>query len=453
MGEQLKAIESLLKRLYSGVHAFLIDRQKVQAIALWGAACVTGLVAVQYARIFKFLETQYLAIAESRPIEAVFLSPLLLCIAWWLVRRLSPEAGGSGIPQILAANELDFRHHSSTVDKLLSPRVALVKLTSSLLAVAGGAAIGREGPTLQISACIFHFFGNRVRKHFAHIDSHTWIIAGAAAGLASAFNTPLGGIVYAIEEMGTLHFHRVKTSVFSAVIIAGLMSQWLLGPYLYLGFPKLLADSFMFLPYAVLTGAVAGALGAGFGELLSKGSLWKQRLVFRGSELPFVIACGFALSGLIWLSHDSSGSGKEVINRLLFTSENSSLLTVLYRTAATAISYLSGAAGGIFAPSLSAGAALGSTIDVVVSSGHKNLMVMIGMIGFLTGVTRTPFTSFILVLEMSDRHSAIFPMMVTAIVANGAAHFVSAHGFYEKMKTKFIESSALAAPATRTEPK
>lgn len=437
----MKALESILRRIYNTAHSFLIDQQKVQAIALWIAACVTGLVAVQYARVFKVLEAQYLAVAESRPLEALLLSPILITLAWWLVRRFSPEAGGSGIPQILAANELDFRHHSSTVDKLLSPRVGLVKLFSSLLAVAGGAAIGREGPTLQISACIFHFFGNRVRKYFTYIDSHTWIIAGAAAGLASAFNTPLGGIVYAIEEMGTLHFHRVKTSVFSAVILAGLMSQWLLGPYLYLGFPKLTADSFLFLPYAVLAGILSGATGAGFGELLSRSNQWKARVIKGRSEWLLALACGVALSALIWLSHDSSGSGKDVINRVLFTSENSTFPTFIYRIAATTFSYISGAAGGIFAPSLSAGAALGSALDVIMSTGHKNLMIMISMIGFLTGVTRTPFTSFILVLEMSDRHSAIFPMMVTAVIANGAAHFVASSGFYEKVKAQFIKDS------------
>jgi H+/Cl- antiporter ClcA len=206
----MKYLGTLINTSVSFAQQTLKDPLHAQALALWTAAFVTGLVAVEYARIFKFLEAQVLSINEQSPYLIFAITPLCLILACWLVYRLSPEAAGSGIPQIMAANEMDYRSLEPQVDKLLSLRVAGVKVVSSLLAIGGGAAIGREGPTLQISACIFHFFGQRLRRYFPKTDSHTWIIAGAAAGLASAFNTPLGGIVYAIEEMGTLHFQKIK---------------------------------------------------------------------------------------------------------------------------------------------------------------------------------------------------------------------------------------------------
>lgn len=415
----------------------LKDQSNSQALTLWVAAFLTGFVAVEYARIFKFLESKVFWLNEQNPYYIFAVAPVCLTLAAWVVQRWAPQAGGSGIPQIMAANEMDYRSQSSAVDKLLSLRVAFVKILSSLLAIGGGAAIGREGPTLQISACIFHFFGQRLRRYFPKVDSHTWIIAGAAAGLASAFNTPLGGIVYAIEEMGTLHFQKVKTSLFTSVIIAGLVSQWLLGPYLYLGFPVLTTISFQFLPYACVVGLLSGGLGALFGLLLAKAVHWKGKFKTLRSQLFIAILCGTAIAGIIWLNKDAIGSGAEVMGEMLFHGQSANPLLVVYRFLATGISYLSGAAGGIFSPSLAAGATFGSLLDQILVTGHKNLMILLGMIGFLTGVTRTPFTSFILVLEMTDRHSAIFPMMLCALIASGAARLVSAEGFYETMKHRF----------------
>jgi H+/Cl- antiporter ClcA len=425
---------------FSIIRKALRDPLNAQSLGLWSAAFITGLVSVEYARIFKFLEALVLSANDQNPYIIFAISPVCMTLACWVVRKWAPEAGGSGIPQIMAANEMDYRQQRPAVDRLLSLKVAGIKFISSLLAVAGGGAIGREGPTLQISACVFHFFGQRLRRFFPKLDSHTWIIAGSAAGLASAFNTPLGGIVYAIEEMGTLHFHRVKTPLFTSVIIAGLVSQWLLGPYLYLGFPRLTTSSFNFLPFALLSGFLSGILGALFGMGLARAVQWKRKYTSLRSGLFIAFLCGVFMATLIALSKDSVGSGTEVIGELLFHGQLADPVLVTYRFMATGISYISGAAGGIFSPSLAVGATFGSLLDQVLATGHSNLMVLLGMIGFLTGVTRTPYTSFILVLEMTDRHSAIFPMMLCALVANGAAHLVSTEGFYEIMKLRFMPS-------------
>jgi H+/Cl- antiporter ClcA len=329
-----------------------------------------------------------------------------------------------------------------------------VKIASSLVCLVGGGAIGREGPTVQISASIFQFFRRFSRKIHSSHDAQPWIVAGAAAGLASAFNTPLGGLVYAIEELGVAHFQKLRIHLFSAVIIAGLVSQWLHGNYLYLGFPQLNSAGFSFLPMAIAVGVTSGLLGAFFGKILSY-LVQKTALIKKVSTaMLLALGSGLVLSGLAFLDQRAAGSGKEVIMDLLFHGQTAGWPLVLLRFVSTLVTYISGVAGGIFAPSLAIGAALGSAMAQIFHNPNANLMMMLGMIGFLTGVTRTPFTSFVLVLEMTDRHSAIFPMMLAAIGASSTAHFVDPRSFYEVMRERFImlaeEEKRPASPQKET---
>ncbi|HQS06831.1 MAG TPA: chloride channel protein, partial [Daejeonella sp.] len=148
--------------------------------------------------------------------------------SWWLVRHFSPYAKGSGIPQVMASIDLSSPKTSSIIDKLLGFRILIVKIASSLVMAAGGAAIGREGPTIQIAASVFRVVNERLPLWIPKIAKKNVIITGAAAGLAAAFNTPLGGIVFAIEELTKTHFSFYKTAIFSSVIIAGLTAQGLL---------------------------------------------------------------------------------------------------------------------------------------------------------------------------------------------------------------------------------
>jgi H+/Cl- antiporter ClcA len=216
------------------------------------------------------------------------------------------------------------------------------------------------------------------------------------------------------------------------------VAQWLLGSYLYLGYPQLQTIEFSFLPIALLTGVVTGFCGGAFGRLLFVLLGYRTRILSVGGLALVTLACGLAMAGLTWLKPQTAGTGVDVITGFLFRSEVSSPLLVAVRFFGTIISYLSGAAGGIFSPSLAIGASIGAWMTDIFSTQHPNLMVLLGMIGFLTGVTRTPFTAFILVLEMTDRHSAIFPMMLVALVAQWSAHLVDSSSFYEHVKERWL---------------
>jgi H+/Cl- antiporter ClcA len=333
------------------------------------------------------------------------------------------------------------------VARLLSLRTAAIKVLSSLTCLAGGGAIGREGPTLQISGAIFHFIGGKVRRFYPNSDEQTWVIAGAAAGLASAFNTPLGGIVYAIEELGAKHFHRIRTALLTAVIISGMVAQTFLGCYLYLGYPKLNPMTPSLWPLILLVGFVTGLFGGFFSKFLLWFTRKRKRVQSKWKLALWTVICGTATGAMIYLIPAAQGPGTEVVADILFKGETATFAISAARILGTSLAYLSGAAGGIFSPSLTIGACIGSKIAYIFGSDHVNLLAMLGMIGFLTGVTHTPFTSFILVIEMSDRHSAVFPMMVVAVVASGVAKSIQKLSFYESVRDDLFLANQLKCQA------
>ncbi len=424
---------------YQKVQSTLNNPAHLQSISLWVAAISVGLCSVIYAKLFNASEHLFLKILNSSEYAAFLISPILFLLSWFVVKRFAPEAAGSGIPQIMAANETEYSNKNlGYLDKLLGLKTSFIKIISSLLCVIGGGAIGREGPTLQISASIFHFFGTKTKRFLPDVDEHTWVVAGAASGLASAFNTPLGGIVYAIEELGLVHFSKIRTALISGVIVSGLMAQWLLGSYLYLGFPDIKEINYSFFPVVIFTGLFCGYLGAIFGFVLLK--LLNVRLAIKSNwKLAILtILCGISMASLAYYNKNSSGTGINLTAQFLFNKNHADLEIIFIRFFGTIISYISGAAGGIFSPSLTIGATIGSYLSVLINSTNSNLMVLLGMIGFLTGVTRTPFTSFILVLEMTDRHSSVFPMMLVALSAQWAASMIDPKSFYEHVKEKFL---------------
>jgi H+/Cl- antiporter ClcA len=431
-----------VNRFNRRLRAFLGQPRNIHRVGLIAAAFIAGLVAVGYSQLYKAAEHFSVQTFERHPLWLIAAAPACFVAGWWLVSRFAPRAGGSGIPQVMAAVDLqDARVDPSWISPLLSIRVALVKIASSLIVVFGGGAIGREGPTVQVSASIFYVLGRRVRRFSPMVTLESWMLAGSAAGMAAAFNTPLGGIVYAVEELASKHFSRVRTTVLSAVLVAGLVSQWLVGSYLYLGFPSIGRVGFDVIPVAFVIGLLGGALGAAFGDATVKMNVWlRRRLSVRGIQAGFAVAfvCGLTMVALRFLDARALGPGNQLVSDILAGDTIASFKLVGIRFASTMATYLSGAGGGIFAPSLAIGASLGSWLASWWTGTNAVLLSLLGMIAVLTGVTRAPFTSFVLILEMTDRHSAIFPMMLAALVALGSARVFGSASFYEQSKRALL---------------
>jgi len=407
-------------------------------VPLWISAVLVGLTSVFYARLFIYFERISVRMVDHIGLWIFLVFPVCLIIAWALVFFLAPGAEGSGIPQTMAATT--FRDSSSPVfSRLFSIRVLVVKVLSSVVALVGGGVVGREGPTLQLSTGIFHFFSTRMAPPFKMPHHRILIAAGGGAGLAAAFNTPLGGIVFTIEELVSEHLSKFRTSLFTAVILSGVLSQLLTGSYLFLGFPKVQTVAANFIIMAIVIGAVTGALGAWYGYLIRLFSLLRLRY-FAGRRGAFWAAgVGLILAtGALFLGPNAMGSGHYMIHELLFSNSEAPWWLAIVRVFGSVFTYSAGVAGGIFAPSLASGAAFGAQIaGIVGDANNANLMILLGMIGFLTGITRAPFTAFVLVLEMTDRHSAIFLMMTAALAAYGAARLVQRESFYEQAAQKY----------------
>ncbi|WP_151087138.1 chloride channel protein [Hymenobacter baengnokdamensis] len=440
--------QHLIRRLYTP----RVRRLILQSLPFWIASLLTGLVAVGYERIFVWAEQLSFDWLGRVPLLAFVLTPLAFLLSWALVYYLAPAARGSGIPQVMAGIELSNPAQHRHTEYLLSLRVAAVKVVSSVVLLLGGGVIGREGPTIQISAAIFRTINRLQPASWPHLSRQIALVTGGAAGLAAAFNTPLGGIVFVVEELTQIHLSRFRLAVFAAVIIAGLTAQQFLGSYLYLGFPKVTSPGGWFQVLAMGCALACGLAGALFAKALLAVGQYRRRFTTLAAQLSWVLGCGVLMGGLAYLvGREGIGTGKPIINQLLF--QNSGVTPgYLFpaRFVGMVLSYSGGGAGGVFATSLSAGALLGDGLARLagVPVLDRNLLILVSMVGFLTGVVRSPFTAAILVLEMTDRHSAIFQLLLGAMLAQAVAALVDPHSLYEHLKQGFIrESLAQEVPA------
>jgi H+/Cl- antiporter ClcA len=410
----------------------LLSAQKKLLINLpfWVAAGTAAMVSVFYNKLFKLCEDWALAHASTSAI--LWTAPLAVMASFLIGYFFSREAIGSGIPQCIASVEMAGMDHPY-LKKLLSIPMLIAKISGSCICVLGGGVTGREGPTLQVSAAIFYQISRFWPKNLSKPPLQAMLLAGGAGGLASAFNTPLGGIVFAIEELSKTHISLIRTAVFQAVIIAGILAQLFLGNYLYLGETKFGTFPFAVVPETILIAALVGVVGAGFAETLYRVTKWRAQKSFK-FKITMTLICGLLLTLTIWLlGPETVGSGKGVMTTLLQSNDATmNPLLPLARIFGNTFTYIGGVIGGIFAPALSSGAALGELIAMIFGFASVKVMVLVGMVAFLTGVTRTPFTSFVLVLEMSNSHDVILYLMLASVIANLSSRLVNNKSFYEQ---------------------
>lgn len=430
------------KRAFDNIRNERVKRNLLQAIPFWLGSILTGLIAVFYAKLFAYAEEASIYVYNHISWSFFFITPVCFVIGWWLVKHYAPYSRGSGIPQVIAAIELANPKHNYKVDRLLSFRIILVKILSSLFIVFGGGIIGREGPTIQIAGSVFRKINQWLPSWWPKISRQNMIMTGAAAGLAAAFNTPLGGVVFAVEELTKTHISYFKTALFTAVIIAGLTALALLGPYLYLGYPDVTnLSSWIFLP-VLFVAIVAGLSGSGMSKIILLLFKFKSGFKRKYQFISYAILCALiiAASGY-FIGHEALGSGKELMTTKLFTTDKyATWYEPLLRIVGSILTFTTGAAGGIFAPALAAGASIGSTISgwFHLLPANANLLILCGMVAFLTGVTRTPFTSAILVLEMTDRHNVIFYLLLAGMVAGLVSIIIDKKSLYDHLKHQYI---------------
>lgn len=416
-----------------------ISRFSNDGIPLLIGSIVVGLMSVLFEQLFSFSESVISKIYIFDRRLFFVLSPLLFVLSYFFVVKNAKFASGSGIPQMLASIELSDTPRQKSIQYLLSLKIIVIKILSSILLLLGGGSIGREGPTLQISGSIFYLI-HKIFPSLKKIDLKTLLITGGASGLSAAFNTPLGGIVYVVEELTKSHINKLKTPVFAAVIIAGFTTQFFTGSYLFLGFPKTEPLIFKW----IILGVILSALGGIFGSLFTNAiqSLADLRKSFKSGYM-FALLMGLLFATLLYFTNQNTmGTGKHLINEILFDHRKTTdWFTFIGRFFGSLLSFSSGGAGGIFSTSLASGASLASFFLSFfdIPFGQYNILILMTMIAFLTGVTRTPFTSAVLVLEMTDRHSAIFFFLMAALISQYVSEHIQRKSFYEFRKDQILE--------------
>lgn len=432
-----------LKKSFDNIRNEQLKNNLLQAIPFWIGSVITGFFAVLYAQVFAWGENLMNFIFNWHAWMIFIIAPIGFVLSWWLVKEFAPNAKGSGIPQVMAAVELANPKEHTKIRSLLSLKIIIFKIISSVVLVIGGGAVGREGPTIQIAGSVFRKVNEYLPDWWPKISKKNMIMTGAAAGLAAAFNTPLGGIVFAVEELSKTHINYFKTALFTAVIIAGLTAQTLAGSYLYLGYPKTNDVSLMVMFPIMLVAATAGIMASQLSVIMLKINGWKKKtLKTDRANVAFLVVCALIIASIAYfINREILGSGKEIMERVLFTKDkHEDWYVPILRMLGPALSFTSGGAGGIFAPALTAGASIGSVISGVIhlTPNETNVVILGGMVAFLTGITRAPFTSAIIVLEMTDRHSLIFHLMLAGMVSSIASILVSRHSLYDVLKINFL---------------
>lgn len=417
--------------------------------AFWGGALVVGFVSVGFAlaadQVQHFAEHWF----TRYPLLPFAASPALFALSAWLAMRFFPGSEGSGIPHSIAGRRL--RSIGQGHD-LLVPRLAIGKILLTLLGLLAGASIGREGPTVQVGATIM-----LIAAGIAGLTRERgFILAGAAAGIAAAFNTPLAGLVFAIEEMARAYEQRTSGLVLVAVILAGIVSIATVGYYEYFGHTAVrleLANGWR--PVLVL-GLAGGLLGGLFSRLVLRLSSRLGRWFGSGilhHRLTFAAVCGLivATAGVL-TAGGAFGTGYAAARGAVEGSTQLDWSFVAAKLVATAASTLSGIPGGLLAPSLSVGAGLGSACGPLFTDVPAGAVAMLGMVAYFVGVTQSPMTGFVLVMEMTGNHSMLVPLMAATILALGVSKLVCPIPLYHGLATQILRKRRKAAsdPAAAT---
>ncbi|MFP3707995.1 chloride channel protein [Paraburkholderia sp. SIMBA_009] len=408
----------------------------------WLGAVATGLVAVLYARMIDFGYEAFLHMTARAPWAPLIVTPAVAALGVWITRRWFPGSEGSGIPQVIASLH-DVRDLGP---RLLTLRILVGKIALSFLAILGGFTIGREGPTIHVGAALMfslrRFYPARLRGVYRAGLEHKLALAGAAAGLSAAFNAPLAGVVFAIEELTRSFEARTSGVIITAIIFSGVVSLALQGNYVYFGtiainsnLPNLLAIA------VVLVGVVTGIAGGVFCWLLLNTRKWMpDRLIALRGERPvaFGAVCGLfiAVIGVASGGH-LFGSGYAEARGML---EGHSQLGVAYpllKIASMVGSYLPGTPGGLFAPSLAIGAGIGNTLHMVFGHMQLPMLIALGMVGYLAAVTQSPITAFVIVIEMINGHALVISLMATALVASQVSKLF-APPLYEALAQRYL---------------
>ena len=371
-------------------------------------------------------------------------------VAAWLVRRFSPYASGSGIPQVEAALTGDLPP--------APPRLLPVKFFGGLLAIGAGMALGREGPSVQMGAVVAHLVGKWFRRSWP--DLRTLLAAGAGTGLAVAFNAPIAGAVFVLEELVRRFETRIAIAALGASSTAILISRLFLGdaPDFQVAVSAHAATATGPLPYAAAAiwplyaalGVVAGIAASLYNRAILGAISLAARLVRWPVEIQ-AAAIG-ALVGIVgWFSPGLIGGGDDITQHVLAGGAAIAAIPLAFvvRFWLGAACYAARTPGGLFAPLLVLGAQLGLVCGALAKAAFPGLGIepeafaVVGMAAFFTGVVQAPVTGIVLVTEMTAAFTTLLPMLAACCAAMLAANLLRCPPIYDALRERMPRPARL----------
>jgi len=383
-------------------------------------------------------------------IPYMFSSAIMVFLSIYITRKYAPETAGSGIQEIEGILE-DKR-------EMRSLRVVLVKFFGGILSLGAGMVMGREGPTVQIGGAFGHIVSSftKLKKE----DIKILIAAGAGAGLAVAFNAPLAGILFVLEEMRTqLQYSYLSfLSTISAVVVGVIVLHVVMGNFVYIPMDILPVLPTKELWIFLIFGAIFGAFGLLFNTLLVKFA--DIFVSFYGWKLHVLTLSIGALVGLlVWHWPRSVGDGFNVISSSfsgglalepLFT-------LIIVRFIMTLISYGTSAPGGIFAPMLAIGTLFGLWFGIVINdifpqyTISPEVFAVVGMSALFSATVRAPLTGIILVVELTQNYNLILPLILTSLIATVVVRVLGGRPIYTILLERTLNISKFGAKKAESE--
>ena len=398
-------------------------------------------------------------------LPAIFIT-LTMGVIVYVQRKWFGGTEGTGIPQAIAALKIGDR--PAQRHKMLSLRIAIGKILLLTLALLSGITVGREGPSVHVGACFMHL-SNKFAKLPPWLTHRGMILAGSAAGIAAAFNTPIAGVIFCFEEVGRCFDKKSAAAVIRTVALACLVGIVFLGDYLFytganvdaalpLTWPAeggIGAYLYKMRPWIAvpICGVAGGVLGGYFGKgVVVVSKFTAPRLVKR--PLRFGLFLGLMLAiGAVVSQGVSYGGGYDQAKAMLTAAHEVGVPTEVWyypfaKAAASFISLVSAIPGGLFDPSLAVGAGLGQLtypfFDDVLGLGiGLPEVMMLFMAAYFSGVVQSPITVFTIMFEMTGAYGMILPLMFSAGIAEMIARRICAPSIYEALAYQFLNAKGL----------
>ncbi len=425
------------------------DKTPVAVLVLAGVVgMLAGLLGVGFEKAVLWVTTRRLSLLAALDAHwllfplAFILSALLAVAGYWLVQRFAPEASGSGIPEIEGALE--------ELRPVRWWRVIPVKFIGGMGTLGAGMVLGREGPTVQMGGNLGRMVLDIFRMKSAEAR-HSLLATGAAAGLAAAFNAPLAGILFIIEEMRLQFRYSVISikAVFIGVIASSVVFRIFNGEGAVINVGKLASAPVNTLWLYLLLGMIFGIVGVLFNALIFKSQALFQRLY--GDSRHKLLWVGAALGGVCgvlgMIEPEAAGGGFALIPIAAAGHYTVGMLLFIFitRILTTLLCFGSGAPGGIFAPMLALGTLLGTAFGLVSAALFPayhldaGTFAIAGMGALFAASVRAPLTGIVLVLEMTDNYQLILPMIITCLGATLLAQFLGGKPLYSSLLARILE--------------